>query len=862
MAYEAQRYYEFGCFRIDAFKRLLLREGEVVPLTPKAFDTLLALVESGGQVVQKDELMNRVWPDSYVEEGNLTYNISTLRKALGERPGENLYIVTVPGRGYCFVADVIKVPDERADLIVAERTRTSVIVEETVVEDFEQEQTEARGRADKSAPASAASAAIRFIKNFSASSVKARTLVGLLRRHRVLIAIVCVGLVYLGVLLLRRPSPHQPSGESIYWYTQGTSALREGQYYKASKALREAINADEKFALAHARLAEALTEMDYTDEAKNEIIRAELLVPDRSTLPLLDGLYLEAITKTVLRDLAPAIESYQKIAQQVPDSEKPHAYLELGSAYEKNDQLDKAKENYTQATKLNPQEAAAFLRLGVVCAQQQDFASASAAFDRAENLYQALTNLEGVAEVLYQRGLLFNSLGRSAQARAPLQKALDTAVTIDHKPQRIRALLELSRVASADAEMAQAVQYANEAINLAQANDLKNLFTQGLIELGNAYRAGGDYGEAEKYLKQALEFAEKNRERRYEARALLSLGGLRITLHNADEGLNYIEQALSFFEKGDYRLDASSALNQLGRAYDLKGDYPAALQAFEKQLDLAKQVGNPSHIALAYRGIGYELFNQEQYAEALHNFDESFAIYDSLNNHLYVGYTWINRGEIFCRLGRYAEARDALNQAASIADRHDAPNKQMLARVCLIEAQMMLSERHFSQAKAKAAQALALNEITGHAAEARYTLGLAQALSDEKQQGKLSCEEAVKMAAHAGDPLMLSCATLALAEALLESGDAQGALTTALQAQDRFAQAGQEEPQWRAWLVAARASKRAGDEAKARQYAQSAEDLLSNLQRKWGEVAYNGYTNRPDVHYSRQHLSRVLAGNE
>src|SRR5438045_6033419 len=108
----SQYFFEFGPFRIDIAKRLLRRDGEVVPLTPKTFDLLLALIECRGEVVSKEELMKRVWPDSFVEDGNLTYNISVLRKALGERAGEHHYIVTVPGRGYQFVATVSTARDQ------------------------------------------------------------------------------------------------------------------------------------------------------------------------------------------------------------------------------------------------------------------------------------------------------------------------------------------------------------------------------------------------------------------------------------------------------------------------------------------------------------------------------------------------------------------------------------------------------------------------------------------------------------------------------------------------------------------------------------------------------------------------------
>ena len=95
---------EFGPFRLDAAKRVLWRGGEVVPLPPKALDLLIALAEQRGDVVTKDELMKRVWPDTFVEEANLSVNVSALRKALGDRADERPYIETVSRRGYRFAA--------------------------------------------------------------------------------------------------------------------------------------------------------------------------------------------------------------------------------------------------------------------------------------------------------------------------------------------------------------------------------------------------------------------------------------------------------------------------------------------------------------------------------------------------------------------------------------------------------------------------------------------------------------------------------------------------------------------------------------------------------------------------------------
>ncbi len=115
MSEHSQHFYEFGRFRINTGDRVLLRDQEIVPLTPKVFDILLVLVESSGQVISKDGLMKRVWPDSFVEEGNLTQNISLLRKALGVGQNGHQYIETVARRGYRFVAPVRELRDSGFD---------------------------------------------------------------------------------------------------------------------------------------------------------------------------------------------------------------------------------------------------------------------------------------------------------------------------------------------------------------------------------------------------------------------------------------------------------------------------------------------------------------------------------------------------------------------------------------------------------------------------------------------------------------------------------------------------------------------------------------------------------------------------
>lgn len=138
---EVKTIYEFGDFRLDPTDRLLWRDKEIVPLSPKVFETLLLLVEGGGRVVSKEQLMDFLWADSFVEEGSLAQNISLLRRKL-DKGRDKSCIETLPKRGYRFVAEVKAVPGKDFDLIIQSHVRTRIItsVEERELPEGEIEQ--------------------------------------------------------------------------------------------------------------------------------------------------------------------------------------------------------------------------------------------------------------------------------------------------------------------------------------------------------------------------------------------------------------------------------------------------------------------------------------------------------------------------------------------------------------------------------------------------------------------------------------------------------------------------------------------------------------------------------------------------
>jgi DNA-binding winged helix-turn-helix (wHTH) protein/tetratricopeptide (TPR) repeat protein len=128
---KTKQLYKFGPFRVDPDKELLLRNRETVPLAPKAFQILLVLIRHSKEVVTKDDLMKNIWPDTFVEEANLSRNIFLLRRALGETPQDHQYILTVPGRGYRFADEVQLVPEQELSIVAASHAEVQVQITET-----------------------------------------------------------------------------------------------------------------------------------------------------------------------------------------------------------------------------------------------------------------------------------------------------------------------------------------------------------------------------------------------------------------------------------------------------------------------------------------------------------------------------------------------------------------------------------------------------------------------------------------------------------------------------------------------------------------------------------------------------------
>ena len=660
-----------------------------------------------------------------------------------------------------------------------------------------------------------------------------------------------LALVIWAVWYLRQPSAHEPGPEVAKLYEQGVDAMREGSYYRASVLLTQAVEKDNEFALARARLAEALLEMDFLDRAKDEMLAVRKLVPDFGIYPREDALYFEAVDATVSKDTAAAVRSYEEIVKLSPQHAPAH--LDLGRAYERDLLAEKARASYTEAIRLDPSYAAAFLRLGALHARLNNQAGASGAFERAEKLYAERANLEGRAATHYQRGRFLLAQLKPAEARAEFERALSLARETDNTYQQVQTLLQFALTQN---DGAAAQKTAEDAVALAQNSGMNDQVANGHLTVGIIlFSKLGKHDEAMAAYEHALQFARSYKVRRYEALAISNKGSLLYQLDRLDEAEPLVTQARDYFLQAGYRREAEQCSMMIGRIKRRRGDYVSALDIFEELLRSANRAGDVGQAGTLHRECGGVLQAQEKYAQALAHYRESANAGRTLTNPQLLTYSLLGQAHVLWPLGHYDEAAELYGQLAGGAQTPNSTDVIMGVRLGIAE--MELSRRNFREAAAAAEQALALLKEAKRPSNeslslANGVLGVADGYGGSAPRGRALCEEAVRLARDTSDAT-LARAQLWFALVLLKAGDAAPAREAALRAQEIFTRLGRTDSEWRALAVAGEASRLAGDQAAAREYLTRAASALAQLEQSLGAEAA-GYLSRPDVQWLRSEL--------
>jgi tetratricopeptide (TPR) repeat protein len=721
------------------------------------------------------------------------------------------------------------------------RSKVPVLAPRSVVPALDPDWDRAIVRALDADPTRRFSNAAEFVKALRGEATSVTVSLPAMTRRRVAAAVAAAVFLIAASFALRAWLDHrnQPPPEAVTFYHRGTDDINAGAYFAATKALEQAVRLAPGFALAHAYLAEAWNELDVSEKAGQEMLLARR--EDSARLSDLERLQVEAVDLTITREFTAAVSKYEQM-RRIADPGESGLDLDLGRAYEKAGQPQKAIESFRRAAEGPFHDPAAWLWLGILYGRSANWPKSAEAFRRSEELYQLTSNLEGLTEVEYQRGIFANSRGALDEAAAYLHRALDTAHLAGNIHQELNSELRLGTNAYLSGDGAAAERYAREALETAQANQMEALAIRGLINLGGAYFRKQDFTGAEKYHQQALALARRNNARHLAALSLLNLAADHDQLNRSADTLREAQEALQFYEANRFARESLQCFTLLGRAQTDRGNYSAALDWFRRSLSVAENAGDRGQMALAHESIGSIYDAQEQYPKALEHYSQNLQL---STDDEHIGYAGLQCGDVLWRLGRYDEAAEMLDKASTKAGKFP-PLQLQIARA---RAEMALSQRHFTESASGARGALESQRGQDPLTRADLTriLGLAELALGRKREGLENCEEALKATAKLEEVSVVLKARMAVAEARLRMGDRDGSASIIRDAETLLAT--RPESRWRALALLAGPDPR---------YRARARQALGQLSQELGDAAFRGYRARPDV----QELLRPLGSSD
>jgi eukaryotic-like serine/threonine-protein kinase len=649
-----------------------------------------------------------------------------------------------------------------------------------------------------------------------------------------------ITLAFATLLLLWFHRPYHPPSAALRWYHSGVDALHSMTYETARRRFTQAVAADPSFALAYASLARAYDELDYSDLAKEWMLRAVALA-QQTRLSDEDDRKFHALEFMVSRDYKDAAPLMQQMEKAASPQERPAAALESGWLAQLQDDTAGAEAAFERAVKMDPQYAAGKLRLGYILGRRggkDDLALQ--AFSEAESLYNASGGYEGVAETLIQRANLLNRRSRSAEAVPVLERALIVARAVGNRYQEIEAQGYMGVAARNLGDNQQAARLAQEAIDAALAERMDNLAVSGMFDLGNAYLVRGDPASAEPFYRRAVSLAERGGVGRLKARAQFSLGSLAEQTHRPEEAKQFIAAALTFFEPAGYSREVIQLNGLLGSTLYQLGDYENGVRVLEEALTRAVPLHDTRLEALLRERLGDNLRGKGDWPSALTEYERAGKLYGSSIT--------AQRQQLLCArlyslLGRREDSKRSLSEVQEFL-RKAGPNQGLEYQLRATHAEMEYADGHFGQALALAGQALpALARDEETEQELRLIRGWVLIRNGRISQGSdlaTSVIAAMEKSKLMGDA---AYARLSTAEALLAAGAVIPASQWAMDSLAFFEPRQIWEPVVRGHLLAARASRRS---AEGNTHILSARVAFEELKKFWPATSLEGYRNRPD----------------
>lgn len=626
--------------------------------------------------------------------------------------------------------------------------------------------------------------------------------------------------------------------ESQVWYRRGSEAVREGAYYRAKKALEQAVAIYPQHALAYARLAEVAAELDDPAAASEHLVRVSQLALNERRLPEPEQLRLQAVRALVLRDVDRAVARYRSLVSETRSD--PRALVDLGRAQEAAGRRADGRTSYEQAVAADPQYAAAHLRRGILEGLDSRWEAALAAFAEAERLFKISSDLEGETEVLLNRGEVLDQKGEPAAARRDLERALELASTSKSTYQKVRTQLALSIVTAGEGHIAESERRASEAVKEALDNGLDAVAARGLVDLAGTLLFAGKLAEAENQLQLALQLAGRRGATLTTARAKVQLAEVYARGSRTAEGLALIDEVLPQLQKGQHRRLELSALSIAARAHERSGNLTEARRMAAKALGIADAIGDERQAATAAASVASVLTVLGALPDALGLRERAETIHRRQGDKEVLPYDLTNRADLLIRLGRGSEASALLAEVESGIAAGIESYVGRRRRTTFLRAFQATTLLRCGEAMPL------LDAVAANTSANDYASVLAPAL--QRFCGALLGRRSPPLTPLPPDPDKAAARERQywLAAAALLAGEAAAATTEADRGLALLGDIDNAELRWRVAGVGAAAARQRGDAAAAARFAGISRDAMERLRTTW-RTDLDTYQRRPDL---------------
>jgi tetratricopeptide (TPR) repeat protein len=635
-----------------------------------------------------------------------------------------------------------------------------------------------------------------------------------------------------------RPLPPVPQAADA-WYRRGSEALREGAYYRARRALEQAVAIYPQHPLAYARLAEVAAELDDPAAASGHLVRLAQLAVDEARLPEPEQLRLQAVRALVLRDVDRSVARYRSLTVETPS--EPRAFVDLGRAQEAAGRRADARTSYERAIAIDGQYAVAHLRLGILEGLESRWQPALAAFAEAERLYRAGSDLEGETEVRLNRGMMLDQKGEPQAARRDLERALELSEQSKSIYQKVRTQLALSIVTASEGRIADSERTASAAVEEALAGGLDTVAAGGLVDLAGTLLFAQKTDLAEQHLRRAAQLAERRGATLTLARAKMQLADMYSRGARSADALKLLDDVLPVARGGRYRRHELTALSIAAHAQERTGRLDEARRTASEALAVADSIGDETQAADAASRLASVTTALGNLPEALRLRERSDAIHRRQGDRAALPYDLVHRADLLIRLGRGTEADAVLDELQRGIDAGIESYISRQRRAIYLRAFNATTQLRCADALPPLDRLVAGVRVTDWAALLSPAL---QRFCQARTGQRLSA--AALAPAEAGEEWARERQYWLAAAALL----ADDAATAGREAERGLSLVGDltnDEQRWRLAAVGAAAARRRGDAATSATLTATARDARARLRAAWKSDAAERYERRPDL---------------